>query len=76
MKRFTDKMIKKNLCGKGLHECIQYLESLNITVYTVYRNSKGHPVEMFIKFAGSEYAGWARSIYFDKNTGLCIFKPC
>ena len=72
MKRFTAKMIEKNMTGKGLHACIAYLNGLGITQYTVYRNSKGHPAELYFKFAGTDFGGYATSVIFNKNTGLCL----
>lgn len=71
MKRFTDKMIKDNMCGKGLHKCIEYLKAVGISVYNVEYNSKGHPVELWFRLAGTGFMGYYKAVTFDKNSGLC-----
>ena len=71
MKRFTDKMVKVNMYGKGLHACIEYLNAMGITRYTVYRNSKGHPIELFFMLNGTDFGGYCKAVTFNKNTGLC-----
>ena len=71
MKRFTDKMIKENMYGKGLHACIKYLNALGITKYNVDRNSKGHPVMLFFMLKDAGFAGYCKAVTFDKNSGLC-----
>ena len=71
MKRFTDKMVKENMHGKGLHACIKYLNAMGITKYNIERNSKGHPVTLFFRLKGTGFAGYYKAVTFNKNTGLC-----
>lgn len=71
MKRFTDKMIKENMYGKGLHACIKYLNAKGITKYNVDRNSKGHPVMLYFMLKDAGFAGYCKAVTFDKNSGLC-----
>ena len=71
MKRFTDKMVKENMHGKGLNACIKYLNAMDITKYNVERNSKGHPVMLFFMLKDAGFAGYCKAVTFNKNTGLC-----
>lgn len=71
MKRFTDKMVKENMHGKGLNACIKYLNAMGITKYNVDRNSKGHPVMLFFMLKDAGFAGYCKAVTFDKNSGLC-----
>ena len=71
MKRFTAKMIKENMYGKGLHDCIKYLNALGITKYNIERNSKGHPVTLYFMLNGTVFGGYCKAVTFDKNSGLC-----
>ena len=71
MKRFTDKMVKENMHGKGLNDCIKYLSDMGIIKYNVERNSKGHPVTLFFMLKDAGFAGYCKAVTFDKNTGLC-----
>ena len=71
MKRFTDKMVKENMHGKGLHACIKYLNAMGIVKYNVERNSKGHPVTLFFMLKDAGFAGYCKAVTFDKNSGLC-----
>ena len=71
MKRFTDKMVKENMHGKGLNACIKYLNDMGIIKYNVERNSKGHPVTLFFMLKDAGFAGYCKAVTFDKNTGLC-----
>lgn len=71
MKRFTDKMIKTNMYGKGLHDCIKYLNAMGITKYYIDRNSKGHPIELRFMLNGTGFGGYIKAVTFDKNSGLC-----
>ena len=71
MKRFTDKMVKENMYGKGLHACIEYLNAMGITKYNVERNSKGHPVTLFFMLKDAGFAGYCKVVTFNKNSGLC-----
>lgn len=76
MKRFTDKMIKENMYGKGLHACINYLNAMGITEYTVDRNSKGHPVTLYFMLKNAGFAGYCKIVTFNKNSGLCNSPFC
>lgn len=71
MKRFTAKMIKDNMYGKGLHDCIKYLNAMGITKYNIERNSKGHPVMLYFMLNGTGFAGYCKAVTFNKNSGLC-----
>lgn len=71
MKRFTDKMIKENMYGKGLHACIKYLNAMGITRCYVDRNSKDHPIELRFMLNGTDFMGYCKAVTFDKNSGLC-----
>ena len=71
MKRFTDKMVKTNMYGKGLNDCIKYLNAMGITRYSINRNSKGHPIALYFVLSGTDFAGYCKAVTFNKNSGLC-----
>ena len=76
MKRFTDKMVKENMHGKGLNACIKYLNDMGIIKYNVERNSKGHPGTLFFMLKDAGFAGYCKAVTFDKNTGQCNSSFC
>lgn len=71
MKKFTERMIKTNMYGKGLHDCIKYLNAMGITKYDIDRNSKGHPIVLRFMLDGTGFMGYSKAVTFNKNSGLC-----